>query len=103
MFASLPLVGFARTDNPNSPFDGREIQDVQPCIQISNGYKTRLRVIIPVIRDDDGVRPSEIDGTLKWQLPLSFIPGTFSGVEFDSHEVIVVTIRLVVNAQISMG
>ena len=43
------------------------------------------------------------NGTLKRQLPLSFIPGTFSGVEFDSHEMIVVTIRLDVNAQISMG
>jgi hypothetical protein len=65
MFAGLPHVGFAKTDNPNSPLDGRKTQDVQPCIQISNSYETGLGVIIPVIRNDICVRPFEINGTLK--------------------------------------
>ncbi len=44
----LPGVGFSETDNPNPPLDGREAQDVQPFIQISNGYKTKLRIVVPV-------------------------------------------------------
>jgi hypothetical protein len=103
IFASLPRVGFSKADNPNSTFDGREAQNVQSCIQISNGHKTRLRVIAPIIRDDNGVRPSEINSALEWELPFGLVPGTLSGVEFESHGLIVVTIRFDVNAQISMG
>jgi hypothetical protein len=103
MFASLPRIGLAKADNPDSPFDGRKAQDVQPCIQISNGYETRLRVIIPVIRHDYDVRPLEISGAIKWQMPFGLIPGTLVRVEFNSHDLIVVTIRLAVNAQLSMG
>lgn len=88
----LPRVGFTETDDPNSPFYGREAQDVQPCIQISHSRETRLRVVISLIRNDDGIMPSEIGGTFKRQLPFGLIPCAFSGVEFNSHGLIVVTI-----------
>lgn len=58
---------------------------MQPFIQVSNGYNTILRVAVPVIQNDHCVGPSEISGTLKWQLPLDFIPGTLLQIEFNFY------------------
>jgi hypothetical protein len=82
----LSFVGFTKTDNPNSTFYGREAQNMQPCIQISNSHEAGFRVINPVIRNDDGVRPFEIGSTFKRQLPFGLILGTLFGVEFNSQK-----------------
>jgi hypothetical protein len=103
MLASLSRIRFAKADHPNSTFDGTETHNVQPRIQIPNGHKTRLRVINPVIRYDNGVAPLEINGALKWELPFGLVSGTLALVEFDSHWLIVVTIRSQVNPRIKMG
>ena len=96
------MFGFTKTDNLNSPIDRREAQNVQPCVQIPNGHETRLRVIIPVIRYDNRVRPFEINGALKCEQPFGLVPGILFGDKFYFHDLTVVTIKLAVNTEVNM-
>jgi hypothetical protein len=50
---------------------------VQTAIRISDSHKAKLGVIVPIIRNDNGIRPSEIGGTFERQLPFGLIPGIF--------------------------
>jgi hypothetical protein len=75
---------------------------VQTTIQIANGNYPVFRIGPSRVGNDDGIFPIEIGSQAERQSPFALILLALDRVEFDFHDLIVTTNKLIVNGYLRL-
>jgi hypothetical protein len=93
MGSDLSGVGLAQADDANATGDRCEAKHMQSAFERAYGNVTRLGVHLSAVHSDPRVREIEFRRSLEAQAALAEVALVLGWIEFDSHVLIVLTIR----------